>query len=174
MAESLPDAGKYVDDSLKSLFRETIDQLIADLGRTVKLYFEPAASGCPNCFAGIDGRSNGRYDNSNPYTVGHKWHRPFANGTICPVCRGTHKIKEENSANYTATIQRAPKELNYNALGAQPTNVYKTKMVIEAYNDLLRTKKALIDGVLCVRIYEPVKTGLKDLRYVRCYWQAVD
>jgi hypothetical protein len=174
MAESLPSPEKYVDSALKTLFRETIDQLIADLGRPVKLYFEPSTSGCPNCFAGPDGQSNGRYDNTNPYAMNSNLHRAFADGTICPICRGTHAIKSESSATYTATIQRSPKELNYDALGAHPTNVYRTKMVIEAYDDLLRVKKALIDGIWCVRIYEPVKTGLKDLRYVRCYWQTVD
>jgi hypothetical protein len=173
MGENLPIAGKYVDDALKSLFTETIDQLIADLGRPVKLFFEPTASGCPNCVRGFDGSSQGIYNASNPFGAG-KYNRAFPNGGVCPVCKGTNSILTENSVTYTANIGRAPKDIDYDALGENPTNIYKTKTQICAYNDILKCEKILIDGVICTRFRDPIKTGLQTLTYVVAWWKKED
>lgn len=173
MAENLPDAGYYVDNNLKDLFVTNINQLIADLGRPVVLYMQPTASGCPNCGIGPRGTSNGIYNSSNPFTLGAEYNKPFATGGICPVCKGTHDILTEVTVTYTATIGRAPKDINYDEVGINPTNVYKTKMVLSAFEDLKRCKKALIDGEYCVRLRDPIQTGLKDLKYVRCWWKKL-
>lgn len=173
MGESLPAAGYYVDSTLKELFNDTLDQLISDLGRSVRLYFEPSASGCSNCGLGPDGGSNGIYNAANPYPVG-QYKRAFPNGAVCPVCRGTHNIYTEQYATYTALINRKPKNLDYTKLNINPENVYSTKMVMAAFEDIKRTKKALIDGEWCVRLQDPVKTGLKDLKYCKCFWKKID
>jgi len=173
MAESLPPAGRYVDDSLKSLFKETIDQLIADLGRPVILYFEPTASGCPNCIRGFDGSSRGTYNTSNPFGVG-RYNRNFPNGGVCPICKGTNSILSENSTTYTCNITRTPKDIDYDAVGENPTNVYKTKCQLVGYHDIQKCEKALIDGEMCVRLRDPMKTGLQTLAYVICWWKKID
>lgn len=174
MGENLPSTNKYVTDALKDLFVETIDQLIVDLGRTITLYFEPSASGCPNCGMGPDGKSNGVYNASNPFPLNEQYHRVFPDGSICPICRGSHKILTEQSQNYTALINRAPKDLDYEAIGAIPQNVYTTKCQVVAYDDIKRAKFAIIDGERCVRIRMPTKTGLKDLKYVKGWWKRED
>ena len=170
MAENLPPAGRFVDQPLKDQFKETIDQVIADLGRPVRLFFQPSASGCPNCFAGPDGSSNGLYDSSNVNPVGGRLNKPFPNGGICPVCKGSHEILTEQSVIYTATIGRASKDLDFSQEGVFPENVVTTKMQIVAFEDIKRSTKALIDGEIFTLLRDPVKTGLQDLFYVRAYW----
>ncbi len=173
MGESLPSQGLYVDNALKSLFKSTIQQLISDLGRTVTLYFAPTASGCANCGIGPDGSSNGIYNASNPFALNGKYHKAFPNGSPCPVCKGSHKILTAKTATYTATISRAPRDLDYDVIGLNPSNVYATKMVLDAFDDLYRCEKILIDGEYCVRIRDPIKTGMKDLSFVRCWWKKM-
>jgi len=174
MGESLPIAGKYVTDALKAQFKDTIDQLISDMGRVITLYFEPTASGCSNCGIGPNGKSNGIYNSSNPFTLNGRYNRAFPTGGICPICRGTNKIFTASTQQYTALIGRSPKDIDYEAVGGIPENIYSTKMQVVAYEDLKRAKFAMIDGEKCVRIQDPVKTGLSDLRYTKCWWRKED
>ncbi len=173
MGENLPTSAKYVTTSLQSLFDETISQLIVDLGRSVVLYMKPTGSGCPNCGIGPDGGSNGIYNASNPYGSG-PFNKNFARGGICSVCRGTHMININKSVTYQALIGRQPKELDINVMGGNPKNVYRTKMQVCAYDDIINCDQALIDSDLCVRCFDPVKKGLKRLSFVMCYWKKID
>jgi len=171
MGESLPPPGLYVDAALVDLFKGTIDQLISDMGRAVVLYMPPVGSGCPNCLSGPDGRSKGIYNVANTFVINTTMHRPFPNGSICPVCHGSHQILTPVTLTYTALISRAPKNMKFSELGTTPENVYLTKMQIVAFEDVRRCDKAIIDGEYCVRLTDPVRTGLKVLNYVRCFWQ---
>jgi hypothetical protein len=174
--ESLPTPGKFVDDNLVQLYQDSIDQLIADLGQTITLYLPPTASGCPNCLAGFDGSSQGIYDNTNPFTLGGAFHKPFPNGGLCPVCKGTHLIKTPRTAQYTALIQSAPKDVDYTAYGksVKPQNVFKTKTLLVAIEDIKITEKALIDSELCVILGDPIRRGLRDRRYTQALWERID
>lgn len=174
--ESLPPAGRFVDDNLVGLYQDSISQLIADLGRPVILYLPASTSGCPNCYMGPDFSSQGIYDNANPFGLNGPLNKPFPTGAPCPVCFGTHQIKTANSTQYKALIQRNPKDLKYSAIGKEiiSDNVYLTKMQIVAFEDIKIAEKALIDGEVCVPIRSPIKTGLRDLAYVRQFWERVD
>ena len=174
--QNLPTPGAYVDDALVLLYGTTIDQLIADFGREITLYLPPTTSGCPNCKMGFGEESQGVPESSNPYPVGSPFNKPFATGGLCPVCQGTHKIETPNSVVYKASIQRTPKDLEYAQYGVEfdPRNVVKTKTKLATFEDFKIATKALIDGDMYVRIREPVKTGLRDLRYVQCWWKRAD
>ena len=174
--ERLPTRGKFVDNGLVELFIETIDQLIADMGRSVTIYLPPSTSGCPNCKMGFDESSQGVYNSGNPFSLNGPYNKPFPQGGLCPVCKGSHEIKTAKTCTYTALIQRAPEDLQTDATGRKidPQNVYLTKMKLVAFEDLRIAEQALIDGVLCVPIREPVKTGLRDLAYVRQWWMRQD
>lgn len=173
MAENLPSSKKWLTDGVASVFSDTVDQLIVDLGRPVVLYMEPSASGCPNCSIGFDGSSNGVYNASNPFGAG-PYNRSFPTGGVCPVCKGSQKILTTVSVTYTANVNRAPKDFEAAAEGIDPQNVYKTKMQLCAWHDILRTKKALIDGLMCERIRDPIKTGMRTLGRVVCWWKKID
>jgi hypothetical protein len=173
MPENLPTAGLYLNSSLRTSFNNGINQLIADIGRPLKLFFEPTASGCPNCFAGPDGSSNGIYDNTNPFPIG-PLHRPFPNGGICPICRGTHNIITENSTTYTTLRKWNPQDFDATSYGITPTNVVKTLAQIVAKTDFKRSKKANLDGDVLVRIGDPVLHGFTPPNFVVAFWKKQD
>lgn len=174
--QGLPTPGAFVDDDLVNLYGTTIDQLIADFGREITLFLPPSASGCPNCKQGFGGESQGVPSASNPYPVGSPFNKSFPTGGLCPVCKGTHKIETPNTQVYKVSIQRTPKDLNYTQFGIDfdPRNVVKTKSKLVTFEDFRIAEKAEIDGAMYKRIREPVKTGLRDLRYVQCWWKRAD
>lgn len=173
--QNLPTPGRYVDNTLVDLYGTTIDQLVSDLGRNVTFYLPPIASGCPNCAMGFDGSSQGVLDDTNPFT-GEPYNKPFPNMGICPVCRGTHKILTAQTVTYQCLIQRDAKELDYTQYGKDidPRNIYRLKCKVVTFEDIKIAEKAKIDGEMCVPIAEPVKTGLRDIRYVKSYWIKTD
>ncbi len=174
--QALPPAGAFVDDALVALYGETIDQLIADFGRFVTLYLLPSTSGCPNCEQGFDGSSQGVTQVSNPFPIGSPFNRGFPDGGLCPVCNGTHKIVTPRSVTYKTSIQRTPQDFDYNQWGKDfdPGNVIRLKNKLATFDDIKQAKKALVDGDLYKPLRYPIKTGLRDLRYVQHVWMRVD
>ena len=173
--QALPNPGRYVDNSLVDLYGTTIDQLLADLGRNVTFYLPPTASGCPNCKIGFDSSSQGTAPGSNPFT-GDPYNRPFPAGGVCPVCHGTHQILTVNTETYKMLIQREPKDIDYEQYGkdVNKKNVYSLKCKVIVFEDIVRAEKAKIDGAMCVKIRDPVKTGLRDIRYCKSWWIKTD
>jgi len=171
----LPIAGRYLTDNLKNLYSTSIQQLIADLGREVVLTLPPSTSGCPNCtYSALDERSAGRYNTSNPFS-GKPYNIPFAENQRCPVCLGTHTIKEKKTATWRATIVKSPKEVNYEKYGVSPENTVLTKTVINSFRDISNCVRATIDGLEYTRLSDPVKIGLgnnnEDLKFVNTIWK---
>lgn len=171
--KNLPSAGLFVTDDLKTLFNSSINQLRADLGRTLKVFFEPSASGCPNCFAGPDGSSNGVYDTANPFPAG-QFNKNFPQGATCPVCQGSHEILTERSETYTVLRKWAPEDFDATQYGTLPTNVVRTKTDISARNDFKRAVKAELEGETLVRITDPVPAGLAPPQFVVVFWKKQD
>lgn len=171
--ENLPLAGLFVDQELKDLFNDSIDQLMVDLNVDVQLYFEPTASGCPNCGIAPDKTSNGKYNSSNAFLAG-QFNRPFPVGGKCPVCQGSHKIFTEQTIKYHALVGRVGKDLEFRQTGIDPTNVVRTKTKRLSFNDVKRAKKALIEGEIFVRLRDPVRTGLAPAQFVKTYWKKQD
>lgn len=174
--ENLPTRGKFVNDTLVNLYQSSINQLISDIGRTITLFLPPSASGCPNCLIGFDGSSQGIYDSSNPFVLNGPLHKPFPDGGICPVCRGTHQILTSVTSTYTALITTKPKDLDFTAIGEEidPNTVVRTKTQIVAFEDIKIAEKSIIDGDTYVRITYPRKRGIRDLAYVATFWQRIN
>lgn len=173
--QNLPTPGAYVDDNLVTLYGDTIDQLISDFGRNVIFYLPPSESGCPNCEQGFDGSSQG-VPASNPFPLGSPFNKTFPTGGLCPVCQGTHKILVPVTQTYKSSIQRTPKDFEYTQYGIDfdPGNVVKLKNKMVTFEDIKIAEKALIDGDLYTRIRYPIKTGLRDLRYVQSFWMRIN
>lgn len=173
----LPVPGRYLTTSLKLQYRTSISQIIADNGKVVTLHLQPSTSGCPNCsFLSIGGRSINKYETSNPYPAG-PYNRPFPDGRKCPVCLGTHEIKDGRTAEWRATVVKSPKDYDYNAAGLEPTNVVLTKMLSEALSDVTNCLRATIDGRDYTKLSEPYRRGMgntdDDLAFVEVYWKRV-
>lgn len=173
--QNLPTPGAFVDDNLVALYGTTIDQLISDFGRNVTLYLPPSESGCPNCEPGFDGSSQG-VAQSNPFPTGSPFNKSFPAGGFCPVCNGTHKIIVPVTQTYKVSIQRKPSDLDYTQYGVDfnPANVVKLKSKLVTFEDFKIAEKVLVDGDIYTPVRYPVKTGLRDLRYVQSWWMRVN
>lgn len=170
MAEDLPVPGLFITPELRDLFNSRFKQLISDLRQPVTLYFDPMASGCPNCYSAADGSSNGKYTGvANPFGSG-KFNVSFPIGTKCPVCKGSHKIYTENSITYNAAVTSNPRDREIQNWGATDKTIIRTKMVGSAYRDIKRAKKALIQGEFFVLFRRPVRTGLPPPQFVKAFW----
>lgn len=172
--ESLPPKGLFVNAELQAEFEQSIDQLISDLGYTITLYFEPTASGCPNCSRGPDGASDGVYtDVANEFVVGGQFNIDFPDGTQCPVCKGSNEILTDSSQNYTALLKYDPKDIEFEPTGRDPTQVVRTKTQVVAMGDIKRAIKVKIEGEFYGLIREPVRTGLQSRSHVRAWWKKL-
>ncbi len=171
--KNLPTPGLFVTDGLKDLFNSSINQLRADLGRVLTVFFEPTASGCPNCFAGPDGSSNGVYDVANPFPAG-QFNKTFPDGATCPVCQGSHKILTQQSATYQVLRKWNPENFDATQYGAVPANVVRTKTDIAARTDFKRAVKAELEGETLVRIVDPIPAGLAPPQFVVAFWKKQD
>jgi hypothetical protein len=175
MGESLPTKGKLVSDTVKKVFKDRMDELLVDLGRTITLHLKPVVSDCPNClFDSIRKRSKNIYNvaNSNPPGPLNK---TFAKGKRCPVCGGKGVLKTARRATYTATISTKFKEREVleAGIGQLDINAVKTNTVIESFNDVLEAQQATIDGVDYRPLGKPIKSGLQELIRVKMFWERV-
>jgi hypothetical protein len=171
MAESLPPAGAFVDDNLVNLFTETIEQLMADLGRAVTLRLPPLTLDCPNCgWDHIHQRSSNIY---TPNASGVTLDKSFPPGQRCPVCKGQGKLQFKRDTTYTALIGKNPRddEFDYAAHGLVPSNVVRTKTVGTSFSDMEITQFIIIDDVEYEKVTFPIKTGLRDLNFVKVFWK---
>lgn len=174
--QNLPVNPLYVTDDLVNLYGTTIDQILRDMGRNITLYLPPSESGCPSCVPGFDGSSQGTAQSPNPYPLGSPFNKSFPDKGLCRVCNGTHKIFTPVTITYRVSIQRTPKDFEYTQYGIDfdPGNVVKTKAKLATFEDFRVAEKALIDGDLYERIRYPIRTGLRDLRYVQCFWMRLN
>lgn len=85
-----------IDDEIRSLFAEGIDDMITQLGRPCVLYYPSVMQNCTNCVLTVDSighKSSNRWRSGGPM--------PFPNGMICPMCQGNAKIASENNDTIT-------------------------------------------------------------------------
>jgi hypothetical protein len=173
MAESLPNPGNLVSDTVKQVFKERMDELLVDLGRKITLHLKPSVSDCPNClFDSTRKRSKNIYNSANPNPAGGL-NKQFAKGKRCPVCRGKGILQTARTTEYTATISSKFKEEDVlrEGIGSFDMNVVKTNTVIESYAEILAAELATIDGLTYTPLGKPVKTGLQELIRVKMFWE---
>ena len=165
-----------IDDNIIRIYQDGIDAIIDQLGKKLILINPRNDSDCPNCGFAF-GRSNGRYNSSNPNPAG-PLNKPFVDGQICPVCQGRGKIKEaEDSTEIVSTIEWEPKE---EVAGTKrtivfPRDVCKCKTYssylkqIEDATEFLVAYDEITEGdpnlVKCTMFRKPVPRGLKYNRY---------
>jgi hypothetical protein len=176
MAESLPTKGKLVSDTVKQVFKDRMDELLVDLGRTITLHLAPSVADCPNCsYDSIRKRSKNIYNSANPNPLG-SLNKPFTKGKKCPVCNAQGVLKTQRSTTYTATISSKfkEKEVLEAGIGEMDINAVKTSTVIGSYNDILNTKLAIIDDLQYRPLGKPTKSGLQELIRVKMFWERAE
>jgi hypothetical protein len=171
MAESLPAAGGFISNSLKTFYRNSINRLIADGGRTIEVWLPPSIADCPNCFwSSVLQRSANRYDSSNPNTLNGTTHKPFDDGQICPVCNGRGLLNTPRSSTYTALISTKMNPEEISIFEKTYKDVRKTITVVESFLDLSRATHAIIDGDTYKLAGKPKRTGPGAFSHVVAIW----
>ena len=173
MAESLPTKGKLVSDTVKQVFKDRMDELLVDLGRTITLHLRPTVTDCPNClFDSIRKRSKNIYNAANPNPAG-PLNKSFARGKRCPVCGSQGVLKTARQVNYTSTISTKFKEREVleAGIGQLDINAVKTNTVIGSFSDVLEAERATIDGLDYRPLGKPIKSGLQELIRVKMFWE---
>lgn len=164
--EVLPSSGLYIDQALVDTYRESIEQLVSDLGRKVNLHLPPQQIDCANCeYNSVTKRSNNRY---TPNASG--FNTSFPLGGTCPVCLGAGTLPIYRNFIYTALVRRTPNDLNYEFYGVDPTTVLRLKTVLSTYQDLVDAEFVVLDGQKYIKLAEPVLTGLRDNAFVVSFW----
>lgn len=175
MGESgLPSPGGVLDAETVSNFNDTWKQLLVDNNKSVRVFFTPTGSGCPNCFIDARGKSNGIYTSgSNPFPAG-QFNKPFPVGTTCPVCQGSHQIfVDDGSRTYTALLVHSPKDIEFQPVN-ENTNVVRTTTLACSFSDMGRANYAIIEGERMVRVKRPVRRGFDPPQFVHTVWVSQD
>ncbi len=175
MGESgLPSPGGALDSDTVAQFNSTWRQLMVDNNKSVRVFFEPTGSGCPNCFIDARGKSNGIYTGgSNTFPLG-QFNKPFPTGTVCRVCQGSHQIYvDDGSETYTALLVHSPKDIDFTPVN-ENTNIIKTTTLSCSFHDMGRANYAIIEGSRMVRLKDPVRRGFDPPQFVHTVWVTED
>jgi len=169
--QGLPNAGRFVTAAHKAIFKDRIEQIIADLGRTVTFVLIPRHIDCPNCgWDFTQNRSNNIYTSN---ASGETLNKSFPQGQRCPVCHGKGKLEFQRSINHTCLIGAGPppEEFDYEEFGVKPTDVRRLKNAIAIIEDIQQAQYANIDGVEYEKLTFVRKSGLGDVSFITTYWK---
>ncbi len=163
-----------ISDDVINIFERGVDAIIDQLGKNVKLIFDPIIIPCPNClFDPIGGKSSNRFKPGGPV--------PFSDGARCPYCRGTGKTEQERSTIVKASVSWSPQDyIDYGISVQNARAVVSTKTLLNDVIKIQRAKIAIIDcdissilKVKCRRLKDPVPIGVKNSRYAMTFWQRI-
>ena len=97
---------------LLDTFDDGVNTIIEFFGKTCVVVYEPSIIDCPNCLNDIfTGSSANRYTPGGPI--------PFADGTVCPFCRGAGTIPQEQTENIKLRVYGNPKDW----INVMPSNI---------------------------------------------------
>jgi len=170
-AEDLPTPGFFVDNDTINLFKESMDQLIADMGQKFTLFLDPIKTNCPNC--GFDAR---RGKSNNVYTTSPAGPKRFKDGRICPWCKGKGQLFVEQTIQYTGILDPTKKGVDkaLEDLGMSATeNAIRTITVFESFQEIKDASSASIRGEQFKLLAGPVILGLRDDQFVDTIWQKI-
>ena len=124
---------------IKKIAQDAIDDLIDQLGKDCLLVYSSVKADCPNClYDPITKRSTGRYKLGGP--------RPFPNGQICPVCRGTGQLESESTEIIRMLCQWNPARFTSlsDATIQIPNSIVQTKGYIWDLPKILRARTIIL------------------------------
>ena len=161
-----------IPSTVIDIFEREIDGLITDLGRDIKLIYDPSVVVCINCqFDPIGNKSNNRFRPGGPIS--------FPDGSRCPYCNGSGRTEEENSEIIKALVSWDAKDyIDFGISIQNPNAVVRTKTLLKLVPKIQRAKEAIVDyrindilKLKCRKLRDPIPTGLKNSRYAITWWQ---
>jgi len=169
-----------IDDEVKAIIQDGLDDLITELGKTCTLVYPPSRyESCPNClYDPMSEKSSNRYRAGGPIE--------FADGSICPYCNGRGRIATETTEDVELLCELNPKKFTVPVPGLllgnrQPDALLQTKGFIKDWPKVEKCDYLLYQKTLAglgPRRYklagEPndVSNIIQD-RYFVCLWERV-
>jgi len=168
-----------ISQELKNTFNNAIDSLLEQnaLSLPCKIIYDNQINSlyCNNCiFDNISLLSSNMYNGSGP--------RPFAEGSVCPVCMGLGLTKNSGSSNsetvYLAFIFDSKYFLNFNNTINIPEGSVQSLCNISLLNKIKNASEIVFDNNLSQvahykyeRASDPEPLGFGDNRYFITLWK---
>ena len=164
-----PNASGITISGLAGDFRTAMDTVLLGLGRDITIHLPPGKNACPdvNCVF------NSTYKR---YTG--------ANGKICDTCKGQGFLIEPMQTIYLANIRWTNEPFNettrdieeQHVVGRIKQNFVRTKTVAIAFDHIIQSIGATIDGIDVELYQEPRRTGFgaAPLLYTVAWWKAMN
>lgn len=150
--------GVLVKNKHLNLYKKYTEQLVSDLGKTITIVSGEKETICNNCvYDRVHKCSTGEYNGTGPKSF---------SGMVCPVCRGSGKIKRTTSKNITA-ICRWVKYSNNDEMnrrekyGIEEDRVLTVKAKVMFYDDIHNADYFIYDGER-YRLKNIIKRGMKE------------
>lgn len=169
-----PTASIQINDSLIKIYQGGIDALINQLGKNIRLIFDPIIDPCPNClYDTLRKRSTGIYRNGGP--------RPFKRGRKCPYCKGRGLLETSVEKCIKCLVKWNPRELKkYDISVENKKGVVRLKTYLTLIDDIVGANTAIIDydnvdvvKLTVIKIKGPTPVGLREDRYCISFWELV-
>ncbi len=167
-------ASIQIKPSLIAIYQDRIDALINQLGKNIRLIFDPITDPCPNCLYDTQRkRSTGRYRNGGP--------RPFKRGRKCPYCKGRGLLETSVEKCIKCLVKWSPKELKRYGISVEnKKGIVRLKTYLTSIGDIIGAKTAIIDydqvDIVKLRVRKirgPTPVGLREDRYCISFWELI-
>ncbi len=167
-------ASIQIKPALITIYQDRIDALINQLGKNVRLIFDPVIDPCPNClYDTLRKRSTGIYRDGGP--------RPFKRGRQCPYCKGHGLLETSVEKCIKCLVKWSPKELaNYGIAVENRRGIVRLKTFLTSIGDIIGAKTAIIDydqittvKLKVRKIKGPTPVGLREDRYCISFWELL-
>ena len=153
-------AGNFITGDIDSLFRDSMEKLVDDLGTksTFAIELPSPFQQCPNCvYDPVAKASSGKYNSTGP--------TPFS-GKLCPVCRGKGDTAKPVIRQIPAVIVTWSKltpasENTPTPPGELPYGYARCKMRVQFFPLISKATSFIVDGHRCRMVGQPKKRGLK-------------
>lgn len=168
---------EIISTELKNLYNEYIDELfrVGSLSLPCKLIYEDSKFiECINCYVdAISHKSSNRYKSGGPIT--------FADGQICPYCRGLGgSYSEASDTIYLLVLFDYKYWLNFNSKIHSPDGLVQTISKLQDYPKIKSCNKIIIDTNIqnytqsyYQRNSEPEPAGFGSSSYFFTYWKKI-
>ena len=167
-------ASIQIKPALIAIYQSRIDALINQLGKNVRLIFDPVLTPCPNCLYDVlRKRSNGIYRTGGP--------RPFKRGRKCPYCKGRGLNETSVEKCIKCLLKWNPKDAeNYGISIGQKKGIVRMKTFLTSADDMMQAKTAIANYDINAQmklnvklIRGPIPVGLREDRYCISFWELL-
>jgi hypothetical protein len=127
-----------ISEATRQRFIKYQDAAINEAGRDCTLLYPSQTVDCPNCiYDPTTQRSSNKFKTGGP--------RPFPNGTICPVCRGTGKLTQQPTAVIKLELSWNPRQWIFVPENiVEPNSWVQTKGFLTDIDKVLRSRKIVV------------------------------